>query len=270
MPAGRWGSSSTASRRASACGATVPSPPPPPAPTRPAVQAGPLAHGPLQGMSLAGPNSRFLRDSAVGALPPPRPQSAPLSLRPPAAPSPWAPPEPCVRGPLQPTLCDGGKVRVPSVSMGLVVHPELGGAAWRPLPPPPRPMLGQGGPHLLGGYVGGLGPMRRPSAGALARRGRYRHDGSYDGTPRSRSGDDDSPAPPRRLEIAWTFETPPSAGSQRAPPAVVAVAAAPPALLLPPPPAVVPRGRAGSSGAVRAERALGVGQQGRDGVRYFT
>ena len=29
-------------------------------------------------------------------------------------------------------------------------------------------------------------------------------------------------------------------------------------------------GRAGSSGAVRAERALGVGQQGRDGVRYFT
>ena len=100
--------------------------------------------------------------------------------------------------------------------MGLVVHPELGGAALRPLPPPPRPMLGQGGPHLLGGYVGGLGPMRRPSAGSLARRGRYRHDGSYDGTPRSRSGDDDSPAPPRRLEIAWTFETPPSAGSQRA------------------------------------------------------
>ena len=129
---------------------------------------------------------------------------------------------------------------MPSVSMGLVVHPELGGAALRPLPPPPRPMLGQGGPHLLGGYVGGLGPMRRPSAGSMARRGRYRHDGSYDGTPRSRSGDDDSPAPPRRLEIAWTFETPPSAGSQRAPPAVVAVAAAPPALLLPPPPAVVP------------------------------
>jgi hypothetical protein len=105
MPAGRWGSSSTASRRASACGATVPSPPPPPAPTRPAVQAGPLAHGPLQCMSLTGPNSRFLRDSAVGSLPPPRPRSAPSSLHPPAAPSPWAPPEPCVRGPLQRQHC---------------------------------------------------------------------------------------------------------------------------------------------------------------------
>ena len=229
-PTGRWGDPSAGPRRSSACGATIPSPPPPPLSTRPAVQAGPLGQGPLQGVSLAGPNSRLFRDSAVGAPPPPRPQSAPSSLRPPAAPSPWAPPEPCVRGPPQPALCDVGKVHVPRVSMGIVVHPELGGAAPRPLPPPPRPMLDLGGPRLIVGHTSGPGPMRRPGGRSLARRGMYRHDGSYDGTPRARDDDDESSVPPqrRRLEIAWTFETPPSAGQQRAPPTVVAAVAAPP------------------------------------------
>ena len=46
--------------------------------------------------------------------------------------------------------------------MGIVVHPELGGAAPRPLPPPPRPMLDLGGPRLIVGHTSGPGPMRRP------------------------------------------------------------------------------------------------------------